>query len=104
MSDFPPEWRRQIREELIACGARPAEADQIVDVSIHAVDEAFTAVVRVADSAGPDIRTNVIPLALQLMAHRASMAAEAAADTIKQNGSHFRTADIVLEAPQPAEG
>jgi hypothetical protein len=95
MSSFPPEWRAELMKAYRSNGADDATANEIIDLAVHAVDEAIKTMSAVTErgSTGP-IRLSVLPLAVQLLRQRAEASYESMCDTMTAQGIPFAEVEL----------
>lgn len=100
MSNFPPEWRAQIKVQYIQMGAPADEADQIIDLAVHAVNQALEAIGRVADSAEKHVDSMMILLACQLASHRFEQIHQSMQEFLSTQDSYRRVQIDLMSPPQ----
>jgi hypothetical protein len=89
--------RRGIYNGMLAMGIPAGRADEIVDLAMHATEEALETVMRVAERASDASQTmTIMHIAYQLLAHEAEQSAKIAIEEARKIGvqeSSFIIAD-----------
>lgn len=88
--------RRGIVNGMLGMGFPAGRVDEVVDLAMHAVDEALETVTRILDSASETrIMLEALPIALQLLAEQAKARAAMSLDMLKEQGG-IRAASIKI--------
>lgn len=93
---FPDEYRRQFRLQIGKALQHADYADQVVDVSFHAAEQAMERLMAIVDTADSRVGINAMPMAVQLL----KFAAETAEENMRQVLTRLGGVQTVVEFGQ----